>query len=109
MKYTDIDIENISKIELIEMAIKTEISYRGLDSIYLITLILNKYFDVGTSNLKVLYKLMLKEAIDKETTLSDVFINILYEYCKNMNLYLDDKKYLDSLNNVCKYERIIIK
>ena len=78
----DIDIKNMDKIEPLKIAIQTDSLNSGLDSLYLILFVLNKYYDTMTSDLKALYKLMLHDSINKDSTIVDIFINILFDYYK---------------------------
>ena len=76
----DIDIKNMSKIEPLKIAIKLDSLNKSINSIDLITLILNDYFNVFTSDSKLIYKLLLHEAVENNSTITDIFINILCDY-----------------------------
>ena len=78
----DIDIKNMDKIEPLKIAIQTDSLNSGLDNLYLILFVLNKHYDIRKSDLKALYKLMLHDSINKDSTIADIFINILYDYYK---------------------------
>ena len=78
--YNDKEIANINKINPIVKAIKKDSMRKQLNPNDIIITVLNNHYNTNTNDWTTLYKLLLHEAIDKQTTVLDIIINNLYNY-----------------------------
>ena len=77
------DLKNIGKIEPLTDLILIECEIRNNNLFDLVCTILNEYFnntDDNIDNVKMIYKQILKECVNKEITPSSFVINVLWDY-----------------------------
>lgn len=78
------DLKNIGKIEPLTDLILITSDIENTTIFDLVCNILNDYFDNNTddniNNMKMIYKQILKECVNKEITPSSFVINVLWDY-----------------------------